>query len=110
MRLNLKVPFAEKDEAKKLGARWDAAKKVWYIADKEDLAPFARWSPTPNLVSPAPASKSAARTGQRSPAPDQDGSTAFEVGRHYVEQVRVCACLPWEVCDACRANALPGSS
>ena len=25
MRTNLKVPYAEKDEAKKRGARWDAA-------------------------------------------------------------------------------------
>lgn len=28
MRTNLKVPFAEKDEAKKLGARWDAAENL----------------------------------------------------------------------------------
>ena len=47
MRTNLKVPFAEKDEAKKLGARWDAARKIWYVEDKLDMAPFSRWSPTP---------------------------------------------------------------
>uniref|UniRef100_A0A6C0HZD3 ribonuclease H n=1 Tax=viral metagenome TaxID=1070528 RepID=A0A6C0HZD3_9ZZZZ len=29
----LNVPFAKKDEAKKLGARWDAVKKKWYIYD-----------------------------------------------------------------------------
>lgn len=43
MRTNLKVPFAEKDEAKKLGARWDATRKLWYVEDKEDMSPFARW-------------------------------------------------------------------
>lgn len=48
MRTNLKVPFAEKDEAKKLGARWDAARKIWYVEDKLDMAPFSRWSPTPS--------------------------------------------------------------
>lgn len=39
----LKVPFAEKDEAKQLGARWDATKKKWYVPLGTDLAPFSRW-------------------------------------------------------------------
>jgi hypothetical protein len=33
MRINLLTPFAEKDAVKALGARWDAAKKCWYIVD-----------------------------------------------------------------------------
>ncbi|MFI3136422.1 MAG: DUF5710 domain-containing protein, partial [Methylococcaceae bacterium] len=34
-KIYLNVPFAQKDEAKALGARWDAAQKKWYIsADK----------------------------------------------------------------------------
>ena len=45
MRTNLKVPFAEKDAAKRLGARWDAARKVWYVEDLENLKPFLRWMP-----------------------------------------------------------------
>jgi hypothetical protein len=45
MRINLVTPFAEKDAVKTLGARWDAAKKCWYIVDIADLAPFARWIP-----------------------------------------------------------------
>jgi hypothetical protein len=45
MRIDLVTPFAEKDAAKALGARWDAAKKTWYIADVTDLTPFARWIP-----------------------------------------------------------------
>ena len=70
MRFNLKVPFAEKDEAKKLGARWDAGKKLWYIQDKEDLAPFARWSPSPQVgvATSAAASKRSAPSAQRTPA------------------------------------------
>lgn len=39
----LKVPFAEKDEAKQLGARWDAKQKKWYVPLGTDLAPFSRW-------------------------------------------------------------------
>jgi len=45
MRINLVTPFAEKDAVKALGARWDAAKKCWYIVDVADLAPFKRWIP-----------------------------------------------------------------
>ena len=45
MRINLVTPFAEKDEAKAMGARWDAAKKCWYIVDIADLTPFLRWIP-----------------------------------------------------------------
>lgn len=45
MRINLVTPFAEKDAVKALGARWDAAKKLWYIVDVADLTPFARWIP-----------------------------------------------------------------
>jgi hypothetical protein len=45
MRIDLKVPFAEKDTAKALGARWDAAKKIWYVKDVSDLTPFSRWIP-----------------------------------------------------------------
>lgn len=41
----MNVPFAEKDEAKSLGARWDGFKRCWYIVDIEDLAPFMRWFP-----------------------------------------------------------------
>lgn len=46
MRINLVTPFSEKDAAKALGARWDAAKKCWYVVDVADLTPFARWIPS----------------------------------------------------------------
>jgi hypothetical protein len=42
--LYLKVPFAEKDEAKALGARWDAAKKKWYVPAGKDSEQFSRWA------------------------------------------------------------------
>ena len=43
MRTNLIVPFAEKDTAKALGARWNAEKKISYIKDVADLTSFLRW-------------------------------------------------------------------
>jgi hypothetical protein len=39
----LKVPYAEKDAAKSLGARWDAAKRKWYIPAGLDQALFSKW-------------------------------------------------------------------
>ncbi len=42
--LFLNVPFAQKDEAKALGARWNADKKKWYVPDGVDTTPFSRWT------------------------------------------------------------------
>ncbi len=41
----LKVPYIDKDKAKSLGARWDAAKQLWYINHSADLAMFKQWLP-----------------------------------------------------------------
>lgn len=43
MRINLTVPFADKDRAKLLGCKWDAARKTWYIMGREDITPFVQW-------------------------------------------------------------------
>jgi hypothetical protein len=42
----LQVPYAEKDEAKALGARWNAERKQWYYYGEED-GRFEKWTPTP---------------------------------------------------------------
>lgn len=44
-RLYLNVPFAEKDQAKALGARWDPARKKWYVPGGKGAEAFARWQP-----------------------------------------------------------------
>jgi hypothetical protein len=41
--INLKVPFNEKDQAKSLGARWNAEAKLWYVPQGVDTAPFEKW-------------------------------------------------------------------
>lgn len=41
-RVYLSVPFAQKEEAKKLGARWDADKKKWYC-DAQKANAFSAW-------------------------------------------------------------------
>lgn len=45
-RIDLTVPFAEKDDAKRLGARWDGERKVWYVLDGVDAGAFGRWLPS----------------------------------------------------------------
>lgn len=51
--VELAVPFAEKDEAKRLGAKWNPERKVWFVPAGLDTAPFIRWFPQPPKV-PAP--------------------------------------------------------
>ena len=44
-RTYLAVPYAEREEAKALGARWDAVKKSWYVGPEADRAKIAKWEP-----------------------------------------------------------------
>jgi hypothetical protein len=40
----LKVPYAEKDAVKSLGARWDPAKRKWYVPAGVDRSLFSKWA------------------------------------------------------------------
>jgi hypothetical protein len=64
--INLKVPFNEKDQAKSLGARWNAEAKLWYVPQGVDAAPFEKWaSSAPNsALNPAPAQAAAKPAAQ----------------------------------------------
>jgi len=42
-RVNLSVPFAEKDQAKAAGAKWDGKARTWYIDADTDMGKFSRW-------------------------------------------------------------------
>lgn len=48
MTLYLNVPFSEKDEAKALGAFWDAEKKKWYAKEKQNYHKFQKWILSPD--------------------------------------------------------------
>ena len=41
----LRVPYADKDLAKRAGARWDREVKLWFAPAGTDLIPLARWIP-----------------------------------------------------------------
>lgn len=44
MKLYLNVPYGEKDEAKALGAKWNAKAKKWYIdTEREKYVKFSKW-------------------------------------------------------------------
>ncbi|WP_233236332.1 3'-5' exonuclease [Bordetella sp. LUAb4] len=44
-RRDLKVPYADKEHVKKLGARWDATRKIWYAPEGVDIEPLRPWLP-----------------------------------------------------------------
>jgi hypothetical protein len=93
MRTNLKVPFADKDEARRLGARWDAARKIWYIQNVENIEQFVRWM-APGTTKPA-ATVPVEKKVRPPPAPKTTQGAAFFSIR--------CDCLPWEPCQSCLA-------
>jgi len=101
MRTNLQVPFAEKDEAKRLGARWDATRKTWYIENVPDAAAFAKWLPTADA--PPPARGTPTKSAPTGKAPSTGNRI---IGSDFVAHTRVCDCLPWEVCEKCQSTAL----
>lgn len=49
MRINLIVPYSEHELAKKRGAKWDMARKTWYVEDSfekpMDIFQFVQWAP-----------------------------------------------------------------
>ena len=51
-RVDLNVPFSEKDEAKTLGARWDGERKTWYAPAGVPLSGLEKWIPFRNVRSP----------------------------------------------------------
>jgi hypothetical protein len=93
MRINLAVPFSEKDEAKRLGARWDFDGRTWYIENPEDLAPFMRWLNQPE-VNAKPRNKKARPLAQRRIVKGERVT-----GSKYVPSCGRCVVPPWEICD-----------
>ena len=64
--MNLKVPFNEKDQAKSLGARWNAEAKLWYVPQGVDAAPFEKWvSSAPNSAPSRESAQAAAKPTEK---------------------------------------------
>jgi hypothetical protein len=52
-KIYLNVPYAEKDAAKAVGAKWDAANKKWYAPASVDISLFGKWHDLALAVAPS---------------------------------------------------------
>lgn len=52
MRIELAVLYEDRETVKKLGAKWDAGRRTWYVQNADDLAPFLPWIKHPHLRAP----------------------------------------------------------
>jgi hypothetical protein len=93
----LKVPYAEKDEAKALGARWNPTRKCWYVPDGKAAEPFARWI----AAGAAPGTLEGA--GKPPSSRDAHGARPV-IGSKYLELPH--ACNPFEECGECRPRLI----
>lgn len=101
MRIDLATPFAEKDAAKALGARWDSARKTWYVQDMDDLTPFQRWIPAPTGAPASGEAPVSRRLPARAAAVPAASSNSNGTITQSVTVLTHCGCdvLPWEPCD-----------
>jgi hypothetical protein len=99
MRVDLCVPFSQKDLAKSKGARWDAARKTWYVVDPLDIRAFALWMGRDvkdwyggKRVKPSKKLKPKNQPKVHAPKPVITGPAVF---------VPLCNCTtpPWEDCE-----------
>ena len=51
-KIYLNVPYEEKDEAKKYGAKWDKEAKLWYTDGYNAQFGIEKWIPTLNIITP----------------------------------------------------------
>ena len=45
-RFYLNCPYANKDDCKSLGGRWDSDARKWYVPNDVDREPFRAWWPS----------------------------------------------------------------
>lgn len=67
---NLKVPFNEKDQAKALGAKWNAELKLWYVPQGVDSTPFEKWFTTTPIATQSNAKTVTKATTDAQPTDD----------------------------------------
>lgn len=119
MRINLTVPYAEKDQAKQLGARWDAARRTWFVENVANLEPLLKWMPDHlkqsrqeatafNLECATPVSGAKLRkmkkAEHRAKKREEAKNTHFIAGpvtprTDFSMFDPGCSCVPWEWCE-----------
>ena len=98
MRINLVTPFAEKDAAKALGARWDSTKKIWYVVDVADLTPFLRWIPNLEDVTQGAIESNVESLGQSDVSPIERSTGVITTSSVTLVHCG-CKVRPWEDCE-----------
>ncbi|WP_143099148.1 DUF5710 domain-containing protein [Anaeromicropila populeti] len=48
----MKVPYKEKEQVKKLGAKWDSKSKLWFITNEQDSTLFSKWITEDEVIVP----------------------------------------------------------
>jgi hypothetical protein len=100
----LTVPYAEKDAAKALGARWNPTRRRWYVADGVATEPFAKWIDAASAS--ASTSTSAAAGGAATPGANSGSGRVDSYQGKTVVGVNYVAldhdCNPFEECPSCR--------
>jgi hypothetical protein len=102
MRINLVTPFAEKDAVKALGARWDSARKQWYIVDVADLTPFLRWIPDVDAAMAGTVANAASPDKQAEKAPIKRSAGVITTSALKMPHCR-CNVHAWEDCPHTQA-------
>lgn len=119
MRIDLNVPYAEKDQAKQWGAKWDAARRIWYVENVQNLEPLMRWMPE-HLKRPDDASSvlqleqapriSGAKLRKLKKAEQRKKQREIAKNTHFIVGPVTprtdfsmfdpgCSCVPWEWCE-----------
>jgi hypothetical protein len=103
----MKIPFAEKEFAKALGAGWDWDAKLWFAPTPEVRAKCMRWPEVP-----APAKQKPKPTVQAEVDAQEavmNAGTQPIVGDRYFDLN--CGCVPWDLCATCqRVMAVMGNA
>jgi hypothetical protein len=96
----LNVPYAEKDEARALGARWNPTKKRWYVPPGVALDAFEKWKPeVGDAGSGASSAGSSTKPGANSGGRVDAYAAKLVTGKLYVELPH--DCNPFEACAEC---------
>lgn len=93
----LKVPFAEKEKAKALGARWNSERKSWYVPDGKDIAPFKQWHDPNQNGNAIGAPKVSVK---KTPASADSHAGVAQTGKHYIKLNHDCD--PFIECLECK--------
>jgi hypothetical protein len=107
--IRLYVPYAEKDEAKALGARWNPKGRFWYVPEGQVVTQFERWLPSASAnvqLSGNIQSNAGIEQPAKKQTADLFGSKDFIVGKTIVGPKYFDTghdCLPWVPCEQCAA-------